>query len=316
MKRKIILVLTCMLLLVISGCNKNETPKSATSVPKLKVMATVYPVYEFVRQVGGDKVDVSMLVPIGAEPHDWEPSAKDMIKLKEAKAVFFHGAGFESWSSKLLSKDNLGGSQAIEVSKGLPLLKQDHEEEPGHSHSQGHSHDQDTDPHVWLDPVLAQQQVRIIAAALGAIDATNKDYYEANAQRYIAELETLHQEFQAAMSQVNQRSFITNHAAFGYLAARYNLKQLSIMGLSPDAEPTPDKMAKLVTLVREHKIKYVFAETVVSSKLAETIARETGAKVLLLHPIDQLTESEWKTGQNYLSIMRANLSNLKKATAE
>lgn len=313
MKKFILIVMAAALLLIITGCHKNEAPKTATTSPKLKVIATVYPVYEFVRQVGGDKVDVSMLVPVGAEPHDWEPSAKDLVKLRESKAVFFHGAGFESWIGKLLNKDNLGNSQAIEISKGIPLMKQEDEEEAEHSHSHGHNHDAETDPHLWLDPVLAQQQVKNIALALSNIDAANKDYYDANAQRYIAELESLHKEYQTALADVKQRSFVTNHAAFGYLAARYNLKQLSIMGLAPDAEPTPDRMAKLVKTVRENKLKYVFAETVVSSKLAETIARETGAGVLLLHPVDQLTENEWKAGQNYLSLMRANLANLKKA---
>lgn len=313
MKKYIVSLIALVFLFVITGCHKNEAPKTATTSPKLKVIATVYPVYEFVRQVGGDKVEVSMLVPVGAEPHDWEPSAKDLVKIREAKVVFFHGAGFESWSGKLLNKDSLGSTQAIEISKGIPLMKQEEEEEHEQSHGHGHNHDAETDPHVWLDPLLAQQQVKNIAAALGNIDAENKEYYNANAQRYIAELESLHKEYQTALADVKQRSFVTNHAAFGYLAARYNLKQLSIMGLAPDAEPTPDRMAKLVRTVRENKLKYVFAETVVSSKLADTIARETGAGVLLLHPIDQLTENEWKAGQNYLSLMRANLANLKKA---
>ena len=319
MRKVISLLLTVTLLFALAGCRKADAPKQATAVPKLKVIATVYPVYEFVRQVGGDKVEVSMLLPAGAEPHAWEPTAKDLVKIREAKAVFYHGAGLEGWAAKLLTQDKLGSTQAIEVSKGIPLLKEEGHNEHGHSHSKDHSsgqlHDEETDPHVWLDPVLAQQEVRTIADALAALDSENQSYYKSNADKYISELQALHKEFEAALTSAIKREIVTNHAAFGYLAARYQLKQLAIMGLAPDAEPTPDKMAKIVQTVREHKIGYIFSETLVSAKLAETIARETGAKVLVLHPIDQITESELKAGQNYLTLMRGNLANLKKALA-
>lgn len=315
MKKLLYTVLVIMIAFAVASCRKNEPPQQAGAAPKLKVIATVYPVYEFVRQVGGDKVEVSMLVPAGAEPHDWEPTAKDLISIRNAAVVFFHGAGLESWSGKLLTKENLGSTQAVEVSRGIPVLKPEAAEAFGHAHA-GHSHDAEIDPHIWLDPVLAQQEIRNIADALTAADAANKDYYKANADRYNAELNALHEEFLTALAQVKRREFVTNHAAFGYLAARYNLAQLPIMGVVPDAEPTPEKMAKIVKEIRAQQIKYVFSETVVSAKLAETIARETGARVLVLHPVDQLTEAEIKNGHNYLSIMHTNLINLKKALTE
>ena len=318
MKKIISVVLLVGLIVILGGCRKSEAPKQTVAVPKIKVIATVFPAYEFVRQVGGDKIDVSMLVPAGAEPHAWEPTAKELIKIKEAKIVFFHGAGLETWAGKVLSKENLGSTQAVEISSGIPVLKPDDQEHDGHGahHGHNHSHTTDMDPHMWLDPVLAKQEVRSVAEALASLDTEHKEYYLANADRYIAELDTLHNDYLRELKDVKQRKFITNHSAFGYLAARYNLEQLPIMGLAPDAEPTPDRMAKIVKTVRENKIRYVFSETIISPKLAETIARETGAQVLVLHPVDQLTETELKSGQTYLSLMRANLANLKKALSE
>ncbi|MCX7781627.1 MAG: metal ABC transporter substrate-binding protein [Negativicutes bacterium] len=313
MRKFFCIALAILMLAIMSGCLKKEAPRQTVAVPKLKVVATVYPVYEFTRQVGGDRIELAMLVPAGTEPHEWEPSSKDLVRLRGANLVIYQGSGFEQWIGKFLTKEIMGGATAIEASQGIHLLQTDMDEHHHASHAPGHG---DTDPHVWLDPLLAQQEVRNIAAALAAADSTNKEYYFANAANYIAELDKLHQEFQMNLSGLKQRKIVTNHAAFGYLAKRYSLEQLAIMGLSPDAEPTPEKMAKVIKAVREHQVKYIFAETVLSSKLAATIARETGARVLVLHPIDQLTEAEMNAGQNYLTLMRANLSNLKKSLGE
>jgi zinc transport system substrate-binding protein len=316
MKKILCLIVVMMMMAVLGGCARREVPKQAVSVPKIKVIATVYPVYDFVRQVGGDKVEVSMLVPAGAEPHEWEPTAKDLVKIKDAKAVFYQGAGFEHWMEKALTKEILGNAQAVELSKGLPLIKEEEKDEHGDGHLHGAGRENDVDPHLWLDPILAQQEIKIIAEALGSIDPVNKEYYMNNADRYTAELNKLHQEFQAGLNTLKRREIVTSHAAFGYMAKRYGFRQIAIMGISPDAEPTPDKMARIVKAVREYQLKYIFAETVLPTKLADTIARETGAKVLVLHPIDQLTEAEMKAGQNYVSLMRTNLTQLKKALAE
>lgn len=315
MRRKLWLGLFAMFFTLAGvGCGHREAVPQAAAPAKLKVIASVYPVYDFVKQVGGDKVEVELLVPPGAEPHEWEPTPRDLTKIKAAKAIFFHGAGLESWTGKMLTKEILGSAIAVEISKGLDLLKSEDEEEPG-GHEHKHEHG-GTDPHVWLDPVLAQQEVKAVSAALASLDSANKDYYTANAERYIAELVKLDQEYQTGLKAAKRRVIVTNHAAFGYLAKRYDLKQQAVMGLSPDAEPTPDKMREVIKTVRENDVRYIFAETLLSSKLEETIARETGAKVLILHPLDQLTSQEMQSGQTYLSIMRSNLANLKTALSD
>ncbi|MDR3591767.1 MAG: zinc ABC transporter substrate-binding protein, partial [Negativicutes bacterium] len=144
----------------------------------------------------------------------------------------------------------------------------------------------------------------------------NSEYYRGNAAKYNQELDRLDAEYRQALANLARRDIITSHAAFGYLAKRYNLRQVAIMGLSPDSEPTPDRMAKVITFCRQHKVKTIFFETVVSPKLSETIARETGARLLVLNPVESLTEAELKQGKGYISIMRENLVNLKTALSE
>ncbi|MDF2873983.1 MAG: znuA [Sporomusa sp.] len=316
----LVLLLCAAVLVTLAGCGTKT--KSTQSAPdKLKVFATVYPVYDFARQVGGDKIEVAMLMPPGAEPHDWEPTAQDIVKIKSAKLVLYHGAGLEP-VDKLLSKDVLATVKAVEVSKGIPLLAgEEDEDEDEASHQQHdkdkqtdqHKHESETDPHVWLDPVYAQQEVKAIAEALSEVDPANKDYYQKNAERFIQELVKLDSDYQTTLSKAGRRDIITTHIAFGYLAKRYNLEQIGIMGLAPDSEPTADKMAKVVDFCRTHQVKYIFFETLVSPKLADTIAKETGAGLLVLNPVENLTAEEMKQGKDYLSVMRENLANLEKA---
>lgn len=296
------IALAALILLV--GCGSNKA-KVATpdGVPKIKVVATVYPVYEFVKQVGGDKTDVVMLIPPGAEPHDWEPTAKDITRIKEAKIFAYHGSGFEP-VEKLLTKDVLGTTVPVEVSKGVSKLVESHEDD---------KHGHEGDSHMWLDPLSAQQEVNNILAALTAADEKNAAYYKENAGKFNKQLADLDQEYKKTLGNIVRKDIITSHEAFGYLATRYGLHQVGIMGLSPDAEPTPDKMAEITNFCREHKVKYIFFETLASPKLAQTIAKETGAELLVLNPIENLTEEEMKQGKNYLSIMKENLANLEKA---
>jgi zinc transport system substrate-binding protein len=297
-------------LIFAAGCGAKTAAPAPAAPARLKVVVSVYPVYEFARQVGGDKIDLTQLVPAGAEPHDWEPTAKEIVAIRAARLFLYHGAGFEA-IDKILTPETLGAAKAVAVSQGLPLLKP--EDDDHHHHDHGHG---DGDSHLWLDPLLAQKEVAAIAAAFAAADPQNADYYRQNAAKYIRELADLDKEYQTALSGLPRREIVTTHAAFGYLAARYGLKQLPIMGLSPDSEPTPDKMASVVRFCRTHNVKYIFFETLVSPKLAETIARETGASLLVLNPIENLTPEEKQQGKTYLSIMRDNLANLKKALAQ
>ncbi|MBP2646345.1 MAG: ABC-type metal ion transporter, periplasmic subunit [Firmicutes bacterium] len=312
-KKLFILLCVITLAVLFTGCASKTSLTSPGE--KIKVVASIYPVYEFTKVVGGDKIDVRLLVPQGAEPHDWEPTAAEIIKIKSAQIFFYHGAGMENLD-KILNPATLGTTQAIAVSQNIQALTPSQEENKAENEGEIHASHEHSDAHMWLDPINAEQEVLTIAEALAAKDPANADYYRKNAENYNKELASLDTEYREALSSIPRRDLITSHAAFGYLTKRYNLTQLSIMGLTPDSEPTPEKMANVVTFCREHQVKYIFFETLVSPKLSETVARETGAKLLVLNPIESLTEEETTQGKTYLSIMRENLANIKKALSE
>jgi len=273
---------------------------------KPTIVTTIYPLYEFTKQVVGDKAEVVLLVPNGAEPHDWEPAPADLIKVKNASLVIYNGAGLEPWVDKIGSS-TLAGKKTVSAASVVTLLQAQYDEE-GEAAETGVM-----DPHVWLDPVNAQAIVQAIAAAVAELDSANSDYYFANGAAYNAQLAQLDSEYRAALTETARRDIITSHAAFGYLANRYGLKQVAIMGLSPDAEPTPERMAQVIRHVRNNGIKYIFFETLVSPKLSEVIASETGAQTLVLNPLEGLADDEIANGENYISVMRMNLTNLKYA---
>ncbi len=169
------------------------------------------------------------------------------------------------------------------------------------------------DPHIWLDPVLAKQQVDAIEKAFIKADPKNSDYYTANARALKQDLGTLDANISKELAPAKKKVFITSHTAFSYFAKRYGLTQIAISGLSPDIEPTPAKIAEIVKLAQENKVKYIFFETLVSPKLSETIAKEAGAQTLVLNPIEGLSDDQIKQGENYFTIMRENVKNLRLA---
>lgn len=271
---------------------------TAPSSDKISVVASFYPLAEFARQVGGDKVDVQTLLHPGVEPHDYEPTPKDITALHEAEVFVYNGAGLEPWADRLSKELDGKGMVQVEAAKGL-AVRRESQDAP--------------DPHVWLDPVLAQQQVRKIADALSNVDAANRDFYQAQAAAYVAQLAELDQNFQQGMAQCTGRQIVASHEAFGYLADRYKLQLLAIAGLSPEEEPSPQKLADVAEFVKANQVRYIFFETLVSPKLAETIATETGAKTTVLNPLEGVTEQEIAKGVTYISLQKENLQNLRLA---
>lgn len=296
MKKKLLRVFCLALLLVVFTSGLSFAAKPA-------IVTTIYPLYDFTKQVVGDKADVVLLVPAGAEPHDWEPAPADMIKIKNAKLFIYNGAGMEAWIDKLQSSI-LNGKKVVKASDYVTVLPAQFTEE-GEPAPAGV-----TDPHIWLDPVNVQAIVQGIANAVSETDSANTEYYQSNANNYIAQLQALDQDYQI-LSNAPRKQIVTSHAAFGYLAKRYGLQQVAIMGLAPDAEPTPQRMAEIIRYVKANGIQCIFFETLVSPKLSEVIASEAGAQTLVLNPIEGLTDEEIAQGANYITEMRMNLTNLK-----
>lgn len=285
--------------LVFANLNKKDTDQ------KIKVTASFYPLAEFARQVGGDKVTVQNITPAGVEPHDFEPSPQDIASFQKSKVFIYTGAGFEPWAEKVLP--DLKGVTVINASKDISLLEAVPEEEEGEEYK---GEEATTDPHFYLDPVLSQHVVKNIADKLSEVDPSNKGVYEKNANAYIEKLAALDKEFAEGLATRERNDIVTSHAAFAYLAKRYNLKQVPIAGLSEE-EPSPAKLAEVAKYCRENNVKYIFFETLVSPRLSETVAKEVGAKTLALNPLEGLTTEEQKQGKDYISVMQENLKNLR-----
>ncbi|MCG0275828.1 MAG: zinc ABC transporter substrate-binding protein [Thermosediminibacteraceae bacterium] len=297
--------LTFLLLLIIaivfiSSCSFGSE-SSAPQEEKIKVYTTIYPLYDFAVKIAGEKAKVQSVIPAGVEAHDFEPSPKLMAEIYQSDVFIFLGSSIDPWAEKLAEQLAKEGVTVVEA--GQDLIQK---EAPGGGH----------DPHVWLDPVMAMAIAEKIAGALTAADGENATYYEENLKELKRHLKILDGKYREALSSVKKRDFVVNHAAFGYLARRYNLNQIAISGLSPQQEPSPKKLAELSKICRERDIKYIFFETSASSKLADALAREVGAGVLVLHTLENLTEDEIKAGEDYFSIMEKNLKNLMTALGE
>jgi zinc transport system substrate-binding protein len=280
------------------------------------VVASFYPMYEFSRQVAGDRAEVVSVVPPGVEPHDWEPSPQKLVEVQNARLLVYNGAGFEPWVDKLLHDVTGKKIIVIETTRGLDLIPAAEAGAAGSppkaaGRDAGHTQNGGGDPHVWLDPVLAQSQVEAIRAGLTQGDPANKAIYDDRARAFRARLAALDAAFQAGLRDCEHRDIVVSHAAFAYLARRYRLTQVAVMGLAPESEPSPAELAAIANLARRRKVTYIFFETLVSSRLAETLAREIGAKTLVLNPIEGLTKEEAAAGKGYVDLMEANLQSLR-----
>lgn len=300
MKKK--LFLSLVVLVVVAGAGWLVLRQaSIKDNNKTTVAASFYPMAEFARQVGGEKVSVTTLTGPGVEPHDYDPRPQDISRLYRSDMFVYNGAGLEHWADRIKDEATRHGVEVVRASDGIELL-------PSTSDASSPA-----DPHIWLDPVRAQQQVRHIADGLRQVDPDNAAYYQARAQDYIAKLHALDAAFRSGLTECATRDLVTSHQAFGYVAKRYNLNLTSISGLSPDNEPSPQKLAEVAQFVKDNHVRYIFFETLVSPKLADTIARETGAKTLVFNPIEGLTDKEMQQGKNYLSLQEENLQNLRLA---
>lgn len=293
--------------IILTGC---AGKKEATG-DKLNVMTSFYPVYDFTLKVGGDKVNVKNMVPAGTEPHEWEPGTRDIASLEESNVFIYSGAGMEHWTEDVLKSLSNKNLIVVEASSGI-TLKEGHEEEEGHKEEDDHDHGE-FDPHVWLDPKNAKKEMENIKDGLIKADPKNKDYYEANYKTYAEKFDQLDQSFQETLAPLPNKSIVVSHEAYGYLCSAYGLNQVGIEGLTPDSEPDPARMAEVIDYVRDNKVKTIFFEELVSPKVAEAIAKETGAKTEVLSPVEGLSDKELEAGEDYFSVMEKNLAALKEA---
>jgi zinc transport system substrate-binding protein len=288
---------------------------------KLLVAATIVPLGDFCQQIGRDLVQVQVLIPPGASPHAFEPAPSVMARASQARVFVYIGAGLEPWATKLLRSRGSQNLAVVEAAQGVPLLGLD---EQHHHHdsagAQGHTgkHPDKAgahathlagNPHIWLDPVLAQEIAGKIARALIQADPDHRDLYEANCQDFQTKLAALDQEIKQHAQAWRLRDFVSFHPAFTYFARRYGLNEVGVIEAAPGREPTPRHLSNLVAAIRRYGIKVVFAEPQLNPRVAQVIAQEAGVKVLKLDPIG----GPPPYGSDYLKLMRYNLAALDEA---
>jgi zinc transport system substrate-binding protein len=282
---------------------KKITP--ATMNNKIKVATSFYPIYFLTSQIGGDFVEVNNLTPAGTEPHDYDLTAKDIIKIKKSEVLILNGGGLEVWEDEI--KKSLAQDKVRLVVLRDELLKDEV------ANNKNNPRINNDDPHIWLSPMLAIEMAEKITSELIKIDLTNKNYYQSNLNVLKTKLLNLDSDFRQGLEKCKKRDFVTAHRAFGYLAKEYSLNQIAIAGISPEEEPAPRQLAEISQFARENEIKYIFFESLVSPKLSQVIADEIGAGTLVLNPIEGLNDEEIGQGKNYITEMEANLENLKVA---
>jgi len=278
-----------------------EFTETSVENQKIVALASFYPLYEFTKEVGKDKVDVSLLVPPGIEPHDWEPSIQDLQRIQQADIIIINGIGFENWF-KDIEKLN-SELTIIDSSNGINIIKEidiDEHEDSNYDSSLG-------DPHIWLNPSLAKIQVKNIAGGLIELDPDNSPYYHDNSENYIKKLDILDSKIRNELSNCS-KDFVAFHNAFIYFAKEYGLNQHTIVSNEPHGEPTSKTLEKIINLAKEMKIQVIFTEEGVDKRTSEVIAKELGGKALTLSPLE-ISE----TNTSYIEKMEANLVNLKEA---
>lgn len=294
------------IVIIVSGSeSKQDIPLQEGKPAKLRVVASFYPLYEFSKNVVGDKAEISTFIPNGVEPHDWEPNANDVLNLKESDIFVYNGAGMEPFVDKLIDSGEYDNVKFVETTKGIDLIQtnDEHQKEPG-DHTM-------YNPHVWLDPVLAKHQVMMIKDAMVDADPDNKKSYEGNANAYSGKLEELNSKIQTELSNCKKDTFMPFHDAYSYFANRYGLQVFPLSGVSPESEVTAADLREFVDFIQKNEIKTIYSEEMVDPKLATTLAEEANAQVLIFSPLEGLTDKEMVDGITYLDKMNENVQNLK-----
>jgi zinc transport system substrate-binding protein len=292
-------VALCLLGVLLVACNAST---NADESGKISVVASFYPLAEAAQQVGGDLISVENLTPPGVEPHDLELAPDDIEAIATADVIVYLGGGFQPAVEDAVSQ----AEDAVTVDA---LEAVDTNEAPPSEAEEGLT----VDPHVWLDPARYEEVVRTVADALSESDPANESTYDANADAYIAKIAALDDDFRAGLADCQRTTIVTSHEAFAYLAESYGLTEVGITGLSPEAEPSAQRLAELKDLVEKEGITTIFAEELVSPKVAETLADEAGITVEVLDPLESLTDEQVAAGEDYVSVMRENLAILRGA---
>jgi len=286
---------------------------------RTRVVTTLFPLYDFARSVGQEKIDVVLLLPPGVEPHAFEPKPSDIAKVAQADVFIYTGEAMEPWAEKVIKSVGRSRLRVVDASKGIALMKIGGGEAgtgpvKGQPTDAGHGHgSRNVDPHIWLDFANAQAMVDSITEALVRARPAGEALFRQNSEVYKEKLRALDRTFATELSNCPKREFIhAGHYAFGYLARRYGLTYMAAQGFDPDSEPTAKQLAALARQVKSAGLNIIFYEELVEPRMARTVARETGAGLLMLHGAHNLSREEFEKGASFIGLMQANLVNLKR----
>jgi zinc transport system substrate-binding protein len=295
--------------LALSACGSGNTSKpgqpGTAGAKQLAVVASFYPLQFATEQIGGEHVAVTSLTKPGAEPHDIELTPRDVATVSKAKLVVYE-RGLQGAVDKAVQSQ--GGDRGLDVAQAASLDLNFQPTVGAPAQTSGENAAGRTDPHFWLDPQRYSDVAKVIAQRLSTVDPANKADYAKNAKAFEDKLANLAKAFETGLASCQRTDLVTSHAAFGYLAQRFGLKQIAINGLSPDQEPKPADLAAVSAYAKAHGVTTIYAETLVSPAIAQAVADEAGAKMATLDPIEGLTEKS--AGNDYFEVMRANLKAL------
>ncbi len=294
----VFLIIIIAVISTVTIWSQKKSESSSVNDSKIQVTTSFYPLWFFAREIGEDKVNVQNITPAGAEPHEYEPTTQDLARIEKSQLLILNGA-VETWGDKI--KNNLQSKNVKIIVAGEGLFTEQLEEEGKVG----------IDPHIWLSPLLAKKESEKISQTLQEIDSANTPFYQQNQKTLTDKFDQLDQSYRTGLSNCQSKDIITSHAAFNYLAKTYGLNQVPIAGLSTEEEPSTKQLAEVADFAKNHGVKYIFFESLVSPKLAETLAKEVGAQTLVLDPIEGLSKDDINARKNYFTVMQQNLNNLK-----
>lgn len=334
-KKSKLIFLIVFIIFLVSGCSFERT-NTENDNDRIKIITTLFPQYDFARSIAKDNAEVILLLPPGMEAHAYEPSPQDIANIKKADIFIYTGEAMEPWAHKIIHNLNNESLIVVDASKNIDLMDEDEHDDHNHDLEDAHDdHDHDLedvyddhnhdldgnahshdgkDPHIWLDPIYAIEIVNNILEGLVEADPSNASFYQENARAYKDELKELDVKFIEAFEKTKSKTIIyAGHFAFGYFAKRYDLSHISpYVGFTPDAEPTPQRIVKIINAINETGLKAIYYEELIDPKVAKVISDGTGADMYLLHGAHNVTKDELNSGISYIQIMEENLEKLKK----
>lgn len=302
-------VLCIFLLVSLTACRKTDNDSELAKSGKIKIITSLFPLYDFSKNIVKNKADVKLLLPPGVESHSFEPKPSDMVQLNNSDIFIYTNKYMEPWAEDIVKGIESKKLLVVDSSRNIVFAEESETHGKEHGNKEKHS---EMDPHIWLDIDNAKIMVDNILAGIIQKNPANKDFYNKNADEYKSKLDLLDKKYKKGLAGCKKNIFINSgHSAFSYIARKYGLKYISVYGLSPDAEPTSKNLIKISKTLKENGLNHIFYEELIMPRMAETIAKETGAELLFLHGAHNVSKEDFEKGISFLALMENNLKNLK-----